>query len=91
MQNNPEIEHIIENAMKLAKERGHRYVLTEHLMLSLLQHQPFATVLEKFGADLGTMIQDVENYLGSLQNLTTNDAEVNPRKPIRWKGCSIAP
>jgi len=80
MQNNPEIEHIIENAMKVAKERSHRYVLTEHLMLSLLQHQPFAAVLEKFGADVSAMTQDVENYLGSMQNLSTTDAEVNPRK-----------
>jgi ATP-dependent Clp protease ATP-binding subunit ClpA len=80
MQNNPEIEQIVENSMKLARERQHRYVLTEHLMLSLLRHQPFSAVLEKFGADVAAMTQDVENYLASLSNLASPGNDVAPRK-----------
>jgi ATP-dependent Clp protease ATP-binding subunit ClpA len=80
MQNNPEIENIIENAMKLARDRRHRYVLTEHLMLSLIAHAPFAALLEKFGANLPAMIADIENYLGSMNNLTATTDEVTPRK-----------
>jgi len=80
MQNNPEIEQIVENSMKLARERQHRYVLTEHLMLSLLRHPPFSAVLEKFGADIAAMTQDVENYLASLSNLVSPDDDTAPRK-----------
>ena len=80
MQNNPEIENIIENAMKLARDRRHRYVLTEHLMLSLIAHAPFRAVLEKFGANLPAMIADVENYLGGMNNLTAITDEITPRK-----------
>jgi ATP-dependent Clp protease ATP-binding subunit ClpA len=81
MQNNPEIENIVENAVKLARDRRHRYVLTEHLMLSLLMHPPFAAVLEKFGCSLSVMLQDVENYISSLNNLRAlDDKEVTPRK-----------
>jgi ATP-dependent Clp protease ATP-binding subunit ClpA len=81
MQNNPEIENIVEHAVKLARDRRHRYVLTEHLMLSLLMHPPFAAVLEKFGCSLSAMIQDVENYIASLNNLSAlDDKEVTPRK-----------
>ena len=45
MQNNPEIEQLIEAASKLARERRHEYVLTEHLLLALLPHGPFTQVL----------------------------------------------
>jgi len=38
---NPEIEHIVEQAVKLARERRHEYVITEHLLLSMLRHAPF--------------------------------------------------
>ena len=57
MQNNPEIEQIIESAVHLARGKEHKYVLTEHLMLSLLTHAPFAAVLTKFGVNLPDMIQ----------------------------------
>ena len=33
MQNNPEIEQIIESAVKIARDKKHEYVLTEHVLL----------------------------------------------------------
>ena len=41
MQNNPEIEQIIDAAVRIARDKKHEYVLTEHLLLSLLQYNPF--------------------------------------------------
>ena len=54
MQNNPEIEQLVDAAIKLAKDLSHEYVLTEHLLLSLIRHQPFRRVLDKFGTDVET-------------------------------------
>ena len=51
MQNNPEIEQVVEAAVKLAREKCHEYVVTEHLLLGMLRHLPFRRVVDKFGAD----------------------------------------
>jgi len=80
MQNNPEIEQIIENAVHIARDRHHKYVLTEHLMLSMLKHAPFRAVLEKFGTDAAFLETDVSAYLDGLTNMTTDVTNAQPRK-----------
>ena len=80
MQNNPEIEQIIENAVHIARDRQHKYVLTEHLMLSMLKHAPFRAVLEKFGTDVAFLETDVAAYLDGLTNMTTDVTNAQPRK-----------
>jgi ATP-dependent Clp protease ATP-binding subunit ClpA len=80
MQNNPEIEQIIENAVHIARDKQHKYVLTEHLMLSMLKHAPFRAVLEKFGTDVTFLETDVAAYLDGLTNMTTDVTNAQPRK-----------
>jgi len=80
MQHNPEIESIIENSVKIARQLRHQYVLTEHVLMSLLQHAPFRRTLEKFGTDINVLEADVGAYLGSLQSLVSDDADVQPKK-----------
>jgi ATP-dependent Clp protease ATP-binding subunit ClpA len=79
MQNNPEIEQIVDAAVKIARDCKHEYVLTEHVLLSLLRHAPFRQVLEKFGTDVVRMEQEIEAYLASLANLVTTK-DVQPKK-----------
>jgi ATP-dependent Clp protease ATP-binding subunit ClpA len=79
MQNNPEIEQIVDVAVKLARDCKHEYVMTEHVLLALLRHPPFRAVLEKFGTNVVRMEQEVEAYLASLAGLATNK-DVQPRK-----------
>jgi ATP-dependent Clp protease ATP-binding subunit ClpA len=79
MQNNPEIEQIVDAAVKIARDCRHEYVLTEHVLLSLLRHAPFRQVLEKFGTDVVRMEQEIEAYLASLANLVTTK-DVQPKK-----------
>jgi ATP-dependent Clp protease ATP-binding subunit ClpA len=79
MQNNPEIEQIVDVAVKIARGCKHEYVLTEHVLLSLVRHQPFRTVLEKFGTDVVRLEQELEAYLASLSNLVTTK-DVQPKK-----------
>jgi ATP-dependent Clp protease ATP-binding subunit ClpA len=80
MQNNPEIEHIVEQAVKIARDKHHEYVITEHLLLSLIRHAPFRKTLDRFGAEVGQMEQEVEAYLDSLKHLVKTDVDAQPRK-----------
>jgi ATP-dependent Clp protease ATP-binding subunit ClpA len=79
MQNNPEIEQIVENALKLARDYKHEYVLNEHVLTTLIRHDPFRKLLEKFGVDVERMDQEIQAYLESLSALVT-DKDVPPKK-----------
>jgi ATP-dependent Clp protease ATP-binding subunit ClpA len=79
MQNNPEIEQIIDAAVKLARDRHHEYVMTEHVLLSLIRYNPFRKVLEKFGTDVAMLDSELEAYLHSQVNLVTAK-DVQPKK-----------
>jgi ATP-dependent Clp protease ATP-binding subunit ClpA len=79
MQNNPEIEQIVENALKLARDYKHEYVLNEHVLTTLIRHEPFRKLLEKFGVDVERMDQEIQAYLESLSALVT-DKDVPPKK-----------
>ena len=79
MQNNPEIEQIVDSAVKLARDRRHEYVLTEHVLLSLIRHDPFKKLLEKFRVDLVRLDQELDAYLDSLVALVTTK-DVQPKK-----------
>jgi ATP-dependent Clp protease ATP-binding subunit ClpA len=79
MQNNPEIEQIIDASVKLARDRRHEYVMTEHVLLSLIRHEPFKKVLEKFGTDVNLLDAELDAYLESCASLIT-DKNVQPKK-----------
>jgi len=79
MQNNPEIEQIIDSAIKLAQARSHEYMLTEHLLLAMLQHPPFRKCLDKFGVESEQFETELSAYLDSLVNLVKSDVE-KPKK-----------
>jgi ATP-dependent Clp protease ATP-binding subunit ClpA len=81
--NSPEIEAIIEQAIEFAKERKHQYCTIEHLLLSLITHTPFKKCLNSFGSDTETMIQEVTAYIDSLHAIVAKvepDIQVQPRK-----------
>ena len=80
MQDNPEIDAIIDHAVKIARTWKHDYVLTEHLLLSLIRHDPFRKTLTKFGCDVAMMETELCGYLDSLQSLVNDTEDLNPRK-----------
>ena len=80
MQHNPEIESIIENAVAIARGLQHEYVLTEHVLLSLIRHDPFRRCLVKFGTDVDMMETELVAYLTSCQSLVSDDPDLTPRK-----------
>jgi ATP-dependent Clp protease ATP-binding subunit ClpA len=80
MQDNPEIDAIIDQAVKIARTWKHEYVLTEHLLLSLIRHEPFRKTLSKYGCDVAMLETELCGYLDSLQSLVSADEDLNPRK-----------
>lgn len=86
MQNNPEIEQIVDAAVKIARDSRHEYVMTEHVLLAMLRHNPFRQVVEKFGTDVVRLEQELEAYLASLANLVTTK-DVQPKKTNALERC----
>jgi ATP-dependent Clp protease ATP-binding subunit ClpA len=80
MNPNAEIELIVEQAVKIAREKSHEYVITEHLLLSLIRHAPFRKTLDKFGAEVTQMDQEVDAYLDSMTALVQPNADLQPKK-----------
>jgi ATP-dependent Clp protease ATP-binding subunit ClpA len=80
MQNNPEIEQLVEQSVRIARERQHEYVLTEHLLMALLQHAPFRACLIKFGVEINHFDRDLSRYLDSLTKLVKDVPDLQPRK-----------
>jgi len=62
MQNNPEIEQLIASAVKIARDKQQEYVMTEHVLLSLVRYNPFRKVLEKFGTDVEMLETELDAY-----------------------------
>jgi ATP-dependent Clp protease ATP-binding subunit ClpA len=80
MNPNAEIELIVEQAVKIAREKSHEYVITEHLLLSLIRHAPFRKTLDKFGAEVTQMDQEVDAYLDSMTALVQPNTDLQPKK-----------
>jgi ATP-dependent Clp protease ATP-binding subunit ClpA len=80
MQNNPEIEQLVDQAVKIARTKQHEYVLTEHLLLAMIQHAPFRKVVEKYGVEVEMMEAELDAYLDSQMNLVKAKADLQPRK-----------
>lgn len=77
MANNTEIEQIVEQAVKIAYEQQHEYVMTEHLLLSMLRHPGFRKTLDSFGVEVDQFDYELGVYISSLINLVV----VNPVQP----------
>ena len=80
MQNNPEIEHIIQEAIGVAQMKHHRYVTTEHLLISLIRYAPFRAVLDKVGTDTTALESDLESYINGSEALQGTEADMPPKK-----------
>jgi len=80
MQQNPEIEHIIEQAVTIARVEKHEFVITEHLLLALVRYDPFRKCLDRFGVEVSQMEQEIVNYLSSLRSITKADDDYQPKK-----------
>jgi ATP-dependent Clp protease ATP-binding subunit ClpA len=74
-----EIEHVVDQAVQLAKNKQHEYVTTEHLLLAMLRFPPFRKTVDRFGADVDAMDTEIDSYLNSLISLVRDNVET-PKK-----------
>lgn len=77
--NNSEIEIIIDSAVLIAKEKKHKYVTTEHVLLAMIRYKPFKTIIESFGTDIAMLDQELDAYLLS-QTSITDGSDTQPKK-----------
>jgi ATP-dependent Clp protease ATP-binding subunit ClpA len=81
MQNNPEIEHIIEEAIKIATKFNHEYVTVEHLTLALIRFESFRKVLLSYGVSVPQFEQEMESYIANQKFLIKEGEKVaKPKK-----------
>ena len=79
MQNNPEIEQIVDNAVKLAKQLHHKYVTVEHLSLALIQFKPFNDLLKDYGCDVANLEKEMLDWLKSIVSIETK-SKATPKR-----------
>lgn len=79
LQTNPEIDHIVAEAINCACENKHEYVTVEHLMLSTCKYKPFHKLLDDFGVDAAGLVAELEMYILGLSELVNVNA-VEPKK-----------
>ena len=79
MQNNPEIDAVVNNATTIAVGHKHGYVLTEHVLLAMIQYPSFRKILEKYGTPVEQLESELHNYLLNQASLLTDRTDP-PRK-----------
>lgn len=80
MNNSPEIESIIEQAIEFAKAKKHQYCTIEHLLYALVTHAPFKKCLTSFGVDVTAMTDEIDAYVSNLHAIVSKEDPVVPRK-----------
>ena len=79
LQTNPEIDHIVAEAIATAKENNHEYVTIEHIMYSMCKYKPFNTLLDNFGIDTAGLVHDLDDYVKNMASIVRHDV-VEPKK-----------
>ena len=70
---NADLEKIINDAIVLAQEYTHEYVMLEHVLLSLVKNKKFKAFLTDYGLDVVGLVTDIESYLESLEKSATTE------------------
>jgi len=79
MQNNPEIEQIVDAAVRIARDKKNAYITVEHVLLAMVRHAPFRKTLEKFGTNVALLEGDVDVYILAQSN-SLKDPMDQPKK-----------
>lgn len=75
-----DLEQIFENSIQVACVNNHEYITMEHFLLSMMNNQNFSELLLSFGADIGALKDDLENYItNELSDIVNMDIE-KPKK-----------
>ena len=76
----PEIDLILEQAVTKAAFHNHEYVTLEHLLYALVNYKNFYIMLNEFGAEVDSMVVEIDDYISSQTDLVSADADTVPKK-----------
>lgn len=72
-----ELNLVLQNAQKEAKEKGHEYLTLEHIFKALLDNEKIIKVLQECGGNVALMREQVERYLKQfLQSYALEDSAI---------------
>ena len=75
-----DLQKVFENAVDVAQQLDHQYVTIEHLVYSIMHHQPSYELLETAGADSNFIKTNLDHYLKNNLNEITG---TNGKKPVK--------
>ena len=61
---NPEVENIVNQATKMARDYKHQYVTLEHLLIALIEDPKFTKLLQDFEVQIDDLLRDLYDYIG---------------------------
>ena len=71
---------MVENAIRIARNKQHQYVMTEHLLAGMISHESFAKLLLRFGTNLEALTVELDAWLDSQTSIRSPEPDVVPRK-----------
>ena len=75
-----DLQKVFENAVNVAQQLDHQYVTIEHLVYSIMHHQPSYELLESAGADANFIKTNLDHYLkNNLKEIVVTGGQ----KPIK--------
>lgn len=81
LKDNPDIESIVQNAIDYATELDHDMVTIEHLACSLVESEDFGTLLDRYGCDKESLLEELDHYLVTkLNRIVNEDSNAEPKK-----------
>ncbi len=75
------LQNIFEKAIEVATNNQHEYITLEHLVYSIMLDDASFNHLEKFGADVNFIKDNLENYVtNNLNDIKVTEESVRPKK-----------
>ncbi len=63
LEQNPEIDAIVEEAVKIAMHYNHAFVTVEHVLMALMKTPNFTTMLKEFGVNYQDLYNELVNVI----------------------------
>ena len=80
LEQNPEIDAIVEEAVQIAMHYHHAFVTVEHVLMALMKTENFTTMLKEFGADYDSLYKELVNVIEIKFLDIIDESKPTPRK-----------
>ena len=80
IQYNSDMDSIVMDSIKIAKDHQHEYLLLEHLLLGLLGNKSFRSLLVEYGADVSGLEDELRLYIANIPKCPKFNPEQHPKR-----------